>query len=189
MFQRHFHLAAFVLAVFATSSYALAGSSFGIVDFAACIKDSDMGKEEQANFERLKQQMGVYLEETGKQLREIEDRLKDPEYMDGQAPEAIEELKNKMRTLEEEMGRQQNQYYQVLNQANMKIVGELSSGVNEAAKQVAEKQELELVINKDACFFYAEKLDITPAVVKQMNETYLASKPKDSSSTAEKSKK
>lgn len=148
--------------------------SVGIVNFSQCLSDSKVGKQEQASFEGLKKQMTALLEDTEKQLSEIAAKFNDPEYMDGLSPEAEDELKTKFRTLNEEMNRHQNQYYQVLQQANMKIVQGLSGNIQQAAERVAKDKHLTMVINKEACFFYAPTFDVTNFVIAEMDRTFEA---------------
>lgn len=147
-------------------------SSFGIVNFGACVSDSKLGKQEQNSFESLKKQMTSLLEDTEKQLNDLAIKFNDPEYLDGLSPEAEEDLKNKFRTLNEEMGRYQNQYYQVMNQANMRIVQTISASINTASEKVAKDKKLTMVLNKDACFYYNPTLDITNLIVAEMDKSF-----------------
>ncbi|MCX6987534.1 MAG: OmpH family outer membrane protein [Chlamydiae bacterium] len=154
-------------------------SNFGIVNFAHCISDSKIGKEEQASFENMKGQMAAHLEGTEKQINELAAKFNDADYMDGLSPEAEEELKNKIRSLSDELGRYQNQYYQVLNQANMKIVQTVSATIQSAAEKVAKDKKLNMVVNKEACFFYNPATDITNLVIAEMDKNFeLESKKK-----------
>lgn len=157
-----------------------ASGSFGIVNFGTCITDSKLGKQEQSAFDNMKNQMTSMVEETEKQINELSAKFNDPEYLDGLSPEAEEEMKNKFRVLNEELGRYQNQYYQVLNQANMRIIQSLSTSINSASEKVAKEKKLAAVVNKDACFFYAPGLDITPLVIAEMDKNF----EKDSKKTA-----
>jgi outer membrane protein len=149
-----------------------AAPSIGVVNFGNCMSESKLGKQEQASFESLKKQMTSMVEDTEKQLTELSAKFNDPEYLDGLSPEAEEELKVKFRTLNEEMNRYQNQYYQVLNQANMRIVQMMSNGISAASEQVAKDKKLTVVVNKDACFFYNTALDVTPLIVAEMDKNY-----------------
>lgn len=167
------YLSLFILAAsLTTSAFAAEAPSIGVVNFSNCVTDSKLGKQEQASFEALKNQMSGLLEDTEKQLNEISAKFNDPEYLDGLSPDAEEELKNKFRTLSEEMNRYQNQYYQVLNQANMKIIQTISTGINAASENVATKNKLKAVLNKDACFYFAPTLDVTNQVVSEMDKNY-----------------
>ncbi len=147
-------------------------NSIGVVNFTSCITDSKAGQKEQASFEALKKQMTTLLEDTEKQLKEISMKFQDTEYLDGLSPEAEEELKIKFRTLNEELNRYQNQYYQVLNQANMKLVQTMSNSINSAAETVAKEKKLDMVINKEAFFFHNNKLDVTTLVIKEMDRRF-----------------
>ena len=164
----------FILAVMTSLGMSIAAmaNSVGVVNFTSCITDSKSGQKEQASFEALKKQMSSLLEDTEKQLREISNKFNDPDYLDGLSPEAEEELKIKFRTLNEELNRYQNQYYQVLNQANMKLVQTMSNTINTSAEAVAKEKKLDMVINKEAFFFHNNKLDVTALVIKEMDRRF-----------------
>lgn len=146
--------------------------SVGVVNFAQALSDSKVGKQEQASFESLKKQMTSLLEDTEKQLTEISAKFNDSEYMDGLSPEAEDELKNKFRSLSEEMNRNQNQYYQVLNQANMKVIQTIGAAVQQASEKVAKDKKLTMILNKEACFYYMPTLDVTSLVVAEMDKSF-----------------
>jgi outer membrane protein len=146
--------------------------NYGVVNFGTCVSDSKLGKQEQASFETLKKQMTTLLEDTEKQLNELSAKFNDPEFLDGLSPEAEEELKTKFRTLNEELGRYQNQYYQVMNQANMRIMQTLQVSINTAAEKVAKEKKLTMVVNKDACFYFTPGLDVTTLVIGEMDKIF-----------------
>lgn len=168
----------FIIATLATMGLSLAAQAgeptptMGVVDFAKCVTDSKQGKQEQSSFDALKTQMSGVLQETEKQLSEISSKFSDTEYLDGLSPEAEEELKVKYRTLSEQMNQYQNQYYQVLNSANMRIIQSLSSMITTASEKVAKDKRLNVVLNKEACFFFSEKLDVTTSVIAEMDKVF-----------------
>lgn len=165
--------ATFCALIATTAAHAAdATSSIGVVSFSNCLSDSKLGKQEQSSFDSLKNQMSSLLEDTEKQLNDIAAKFNDPEYLDGLSPQAEEELKTKFRTLSEEMNRYQNQYYQVLNQANMRIMQTVSTGINTASEKVAKDKKLAVIVNKDACFYFSPSLDVTPQVVTEMDKNY-----------------
>lgn len=169
--KRYFSL--FLLAAgLTTSAFAADAPSIGVVNFSNCVTDSKLGKQEQSSFDALKKQMSTLLEETEKQLNDITAKFNDPEYRDGLSPEAEDELKNKFHLLSEEMNRYQNQYYQVLNQANMRIIQTISNGINTASEKVAKDKKLTVVVNKDACFYFSPALDVTNQVVTEMDKSF-----------------
>ncbi|MBX9924260.1 MAG: OmpH family outer membrane protein [Rhabdochlamydiaceae bacterium] len=149
-----------------------AAESVGVVNFADCVTNSKVGQEEQARFDGMKKQLGTHLEQTEKEMNDLASKLNDPEYLDGLSPEAEKDLKEKIARLNEEFSRYQNQYYQVLNQANMKVVQLISSKVNAASELIAKDKKLTLVLHKDVCFFYSSPLDITVDVIAHMDKAY-----------------
>jgi len=149
-------------------------SSVGIVNFTSCMTDSKLGKQEQASFESLKSQMTSLIQDTEKQLNDLAAKFNDGEYMDGLSPEAEEEMKNRYAALSDEMNRYQNQFYQVMNQAQMKMVQTLGASVQNASETVAKNKKLSMVMNKEACFFTNATLDVTPLIIAEMDKQFEA---------------
>lgn len=172
--KRHFILALLTATGLSTAAFSAEAPTFGIVNFGTCVSDSKLGKQEQASFETLKKQMSTLLEDTEKQLGDLSAKFNDPEYLDGLSPEAEEELKVKFRNLNDELGRYQNQYYQVMNQANMRIVQTLQTSINSASEKVAKDKKLTMVVNKDACFYYTPALDVTKQIIAEMDKNFTA---------------
>ncbi len=165
-----------LLALFGISTSCFAAPeqkpSVGVVNFANCMTDSKLGKQEQAAFESIKNQMTSLLEDTEKQMNELAGKFNDPDFMDTLSPDAEEEMKVRYQSLGEEMNRYQNQYYQVLNQANMKMVQSMGAQIQEAAQKVAQDKQLTMVVNKEACFFHTANLDVTNNVIAEMDKTF-----------------
>ncbi|EKE07803.1 MAG: hypothetical protein ACD_17C00511G0002 [uncultured bacterium] len=144
----------------------------GVVNFATCITESKAGKKEQENMESMRQQMTVLVEDTEKELREISAKFEDPEYLDSLSPKAEEELKNRFHALQEDLGRYQNQFYQVLNQANYQMIQKVSNTVAKAAEIIATQNALDYVMNKDACFYIRPGLDVTESIISEMDKKF-----------------
>ena len=142
----------------------------GVANFAQCVADSKYGKKEQEALENLKNQMQSLVQDTEKNLREVASKLQDPEHLDGLSPEAEQELRVKFQTLQEEMAKYQNQYYQVLNQANMKMVQNMGGRIAAASEKVAKDHGFSFVINKDACFYFDQ--DVTSLVLSELDHNY-----------------
>lgn len=162
------------IAVLAAGSL-VAGESpakVGVVNFGTCVTDSKYGKQEQTSFESMKKQMTTLIEDTEKQLREISEKFQDKDYLDGLSPEAEEEMKVKFRNLSEELNRYQQQYYQVLNQANYKLIQTMGKNINTAAEKVAANKGINMVVNQEACFYCLPSLDITSEVIKEMDKNF-----------------
>lgn len=147
-------------------------SSIGVANFTTCIQDSKYGKKEQESFEALKKQMATLLEDTEKQLREISAKFNDAEYLDGLSPDAEEELKVKFGTLNQELARYREQYYQVLNQANMRIMESMNTHISAASEKVQKDKKLDAIANKQAFFSINNHLDVTALVIKEMDKQF-----------------
>lgn len=159
----------------------VAGSAqlrIGIVNTKKCLEDSKLGKQEQANFEKMKQQMESVLQEKERTLEEIESKLNDDDYMDSISDEAASELKRKKRTIRNEGMQLQSQYMQTLQQANVKIIQRLTDAIGKASAQVAKDpsngQPIDVIFTDEACTFYAPHLDISDRIVAKMNAIYEA---------------
>ena len=170
--RKHFFLGAAALSLVAGTAVAQDNPFLGVVNFSSCITDSKYGKKEQENLENLRKQMASLIENTEKELKEIATKFEDTEYLDSLSPKAEEELKVKFQTLQEDLGRYQNQFYQVLNHANYQMVQKLSASISSAAEKVAKSKKLDYVINKEACFYIRPDLDVTPFVINEMDKTF-----------------
>lgn len=146
-----------------------ASIKIGAVNFKSCVENSKLGKQEQASFETLKNQMESVAEEKEKTLEELAGKLNNPDELDLMSPEAEVELKRKFRTLSQEMGQLQNQFYQTLQQANYKVVQKISDAVAKASEKVAKDLKLDLVLNDETCFYCNSAIDISSLIVKEMD--------------------
>jgi outer membrane protein len=146
--------------------------TIGFVNFKSCIEKSKHGQHEKNAFEALKKQMSDALEKSDAELEEIAKKLEDQDYMDGLSPTAEEELKNKFQLLSQEYARYQNQFYQLLNQANYKMLQTMHEEVSLAAEKVRESNHLSLMLNEDSAFAHISSLDYTLAVIEQMNKQF-----------------
>src|ERR1700722_11582191 len=144
-------LAALLLCIAAPNDLTAADRALkvGVVDFKTCVEKSKYGKKEQSNFDALKKQMEGVLEEKEKTLTEISQKINDPDYMDSLSNEAEAELKHKFRALSQELAQHQQQFYQLLNQANFKIVQALTESIAKASKTVAKEKGLDLVVHDE----------------------------------------
>lgn len=170
--RKFFFAAATALGLIAVSATAAENPIIGVVNFATCITESKAGKKEQENMESMRKQMSTLIEDTEKELREIATKFEDTEYLDSLSPKAEEELKVKFQTLQEDLGRYQNQFYQVLNHANYQMIQKMSTTISKAAEKVASQKKLDYVMNKEACFYIRPDLDVTTMVIGEMDKNY-----------------
>jgi outer membrane protein len=145
---------------------------YGIVNFTNCVTESKHGKQEQESFEKLREQMTTLMTDIEKQLNDIATKFNDPEFVDSLSPEAEQEMKARFQTLSEEHNRYQNQYMQVMQQANMQLMQTLNGHVQKASENVAKKRKLPMVVREEACFFYNPSFDITKSVIDEMDKSF-----------------
>jgi len=162
-------VAALVLCV---GKLAAAELNVGFVNFKTCVEKSKQGQQEKNAFEAMKNQMTETLEKTDKELEGIAKKLEDQDYMDGLSPAAEQELKQNFQVLSQDFSRYQNQYYQLLQQANYKMLQTMHDEVSFAAEQVREDKKLSLLLSEDSTFAYSASLDFTEEVIKQMDKQF-----------------
>lgn len=174
-----------ILLLSCLSAGVLCADAFAVVNFATCIAESKLGKAEQGNFENLRKQLGSQMEAMEKELNDLAAKLNDSEYMDGLSPEADAELRAKVSSLNDELMRSQNQFYQILNQTNMRIVQQISGKIASAAETVAKAKKVDMVLNQEVCFYANPSLSLTDDVIKEMDARYEEEMAKQPTSAAQ----
>lgn len=149
-----------------------ADGGIGFINFKKCLEQSKQGQQEKNAFEALKNQMGETLEKSDKELSSLAKKLNDQDYLDGLSEKAEEELKQKFQNLSQEYARYQNQYYQLLNQANYKMLQSLHEKVSLAAEKVRSEKKLSLILSEDSTFAFSPQLDLTQLAVDEMNKQF-----------------
>ncbi|NBO23938.1 MAG: OmpH family outer membrane protein, partial [Chlamydiae bacterium] len=82
------------------------------------------------------------------------------------------ELRGRHQAIAEELNRYQNQYYQVLQQANMRVMQTMSQHITQASQEVAKEMKIPLVVSKEAAFYYDPNFDMTQIVIEKMNKDF-----------------
>jgi outer membrane protein len=154
----------------AGSAFAATNGSIGVVNFASCVTDSKYGKQEEENMQTMRKQMASMAENTEKELKELTAKLEDTEFVDSLSPKAEEEMRLKAQTLQDDMGRYQNQFYQLLQHAQYQMYQKMGNHIAKASKAVADELHLEYVINREACFFIRDDHDVTKSVISAMDK-------------------
>jgi outer membrane protein len=163
-------IAVFLLSLIAKPMFSK--EQIGVVNFSTCISDSKYGKKEQTQLENIKKQWTTLIEESEKELKDVVSKLEDQEYLEGLSPEATDELKLKYQTLSSDMSKYQNQLYQILNQAQYFFIQKISSQISKACEELAKQKNLNLIVNKEACFYTKKALDITNSTLKVMDKNF-----------------
>lgn len=165
-------LSASLAAFFLASQVFADNGGIGIVNFTSCITDSKSGKKEQENMENIRKQMTTLIEETEKEIKELSAKFEDTEFLDSLSPKAEEEMKMKYQTLQEDLGRYQNQFYQVLQHAQYQLIQKMNGNITKASEAIAKEKNLDYVINKEACFYIRPDFDVTGDVINEMDKLF-----------------
>jgi outer membrane protein len=143
-----------------------------VVSFKTVVEKSKIGQKEQAAFDAMKKQMETILEGKEKALTEVASKFNDIDYLDSLSVEAEAELKRQFRTLNQEFNQQQNQFYQTLSQTNVLVIQKLTDAITKVSKKVAEANNIDLLLNEDSSFYIGPHLDISPLIVKALDEEF-----------------
>lgn len=154
------------------SCLAADSAKVGVVNFKNCIEKSKLGKQEQAQFEKMKKQMEEVLAEKEKSFKELAKKIDDEDYLDSLSHEAQAELKHKARTMNQEYSQQQQQFYQLLQQTNFKIMQKLHEEVEKVSKDVAKTKSLDLILNEESAFYFSPALDVSDAIIQAMDQGF-----------------
>lgn len=141
------------------------------VNFKTCVESSKMGKQEQATFESLKKQMETVLEEKEKALNDMAAKFNDPDYLDSLSAEAETEIKRKFRAQSQELSGFQNQYMQILQQTNLKVIQKLTEAATEASKKFSLENKIDIIFNEEA-FYYSPDLDVSQKIISLMDKQF-----------------
>lgn len=157
----------------------------GVVNTKKCLEQSKLGKQEQANFEKMKTQMETILQEKEKALEEVESKLNDDDYMDSVSEETASTLKNKRRSIRNEGMQLQSQYMQTLQQANMKIIQKLTEVIGKASAQVAQDtaagEPVDVILTDEACTYYTPRFDVSDRIIVKMDAIFDAEQKESAS--------
>ena len=144
----------------------------GFVNFEQCATSSLRGKKERDLLEKQKNEMEKVLKDLEAQANETHRKLSDEDYLDTQAPQAIDNLKQDLQKQVEEIKMSQNKYYQILQQAQGRMQNVLHNDVRKAAEKVAKDRHLKNVLPAEVAFFYDPELDVTKYVLEEMDHNF-----------------
>jgi outer membrane protein len=153
-------------------AFQLHAGDIGVVNFKTILEDSKVGKEQQNGLEAMRKQMASTMEKLESELGEMQMKAQDPDFIDSLSPEAEEEFRMKAGRLSSEYQQNQQQFYQIMNQAEYKLVAEVSSHISSASQGVAKEKNLDLVLRDDVCFYFQNDMDVTNAVLKEMDQRF-----------------
>ncbi|MGE3954498.1 MAG: OmpH family outer membrane protein [Parachlamydiales bacterium] len=144
----------------------------GILDFQQCVDNSKEGKEQGEQLKSIEAQLSSTIQETEKGLQEIIQKAQDPDYRDSLSPEAEREMLQRGQMLHGQLQEQRQQFYQIMQQAEMQVIQQLRVGVARAAGVVAKKYNLDLVLPENATFYFKSGMDITKDVITELDKQF-----------------
>ena len=150
----------------------------GFVNFTNCKMQSKIGKHEQEAMDQILANMRELIEDREKGLKDLQAKFIDSDYMDGLNPAAAEEMKGQYQALQDEYGRYQQQYMQVAQQAQMKMMQSVHEHARIAAEKIARVHSLDFIIPTESILYCASNLDITDQVVAEMDKEFEQNRPK-----------
>jgi Skp family chaperone for outer membrane proteins len=120
----------------------------------------------------MKSQMEAAIKELSDQMTEASAKLEDEFTRESLSPEAEKKLQEEMQTLSSELQRYQQQYYYMLQQANMKTMNIMADKIKEASGSIAKEKHYSLIVNKEQVFHYTPDLEITDAVIIKLDDMF-----------------
>ena len=157
------------------SSPAFAASStstIGIVNLRRCLEESALGKKEAAEFEKMKKQFSNSMGKMEEELSSIYSKLQDDDYMEGLSESAATELRKKFEELSAEYNTAQGQYYQILNQSNLKRMQKIMDEVKKASESVRVQEGLSVLLNEDVVLAIDASADKTDDIIKILDDSF-----------------
>ena len=157
------------------SSPAFAASStstIGIVNLRRCLEESALGKKEAAEFEKMKKQFSNSMGKMEEELSSIYSKLQDDDYMEGSSESAATELRKKFEELSAEYNTAQGQYYQILNQSNLKRMQKIMDEVKKASEIVRVQEGLSVLLNEDVVLAIDASADKTDDIIKILDDSF-----------------
>ncbi len=162
---------------FSSPSSSTTTSKIGVINSRKCLEDSKLSKHERVTLEKMKNQMESVLKEKEKAIHEIENKLRDEDYMDSISDDLERELKHKKKVIIEEGMELNRQFADNLEMTNMKIIQGIVEAIAIASKEVVAEmnkqgQIIDLVLSNEACTYFAPSLDITDKVLSKMDALF-----------------
>ena len=157
------------------SSPAFAASStstIGIVNLRRCLEESALGKKEAAEIEKMKKQFSNSMGKMEEELSSIYSKLQDDDYMEGLSESAATELRKKFEELSAEYNTAQGQYYQILNQSNLKRMQKIMDEVKKASEIVRVQEGLSVLLNEDVVLAIDASADKTDDIIKILDDSF-----------------
>ncbi len=144
-----------------------ADAKIGIVDFERIIQESTAGRAARAEIEKEKERIESSLRETGREIEDLKSKLEAEALV--MSREMREQKGREFRIKVNDFKELQKKNAQDFRIFEAKIIQRIQKDVYEIVKQIGEKGNYLLIIEKGAVLYYPNAIDVTDELLKRYN--------------------
>ncbi len=144
----------------------------GVVDFQKVVSDSEPGKKFEADLKTEGAQMEAEIEQGKAELKALQEKLERESMV--MSEKAKEEKQIEFNVKLSGLQKKQAQFRKDFVGKQRLGIGKFRVEVLQIAKEIGEKEKFALIVSKDALLYMAPAVDITPKVVKALNQRHKA---------------
>lgn len=144
-----------------------ANTKIGVVDFERIIQESTAGRAARAEIEKEKEQIESKVRETGRQIEDLKSKLEAEALV--MSKEMREQKGREFRIKVNDFKELQKKSAQDFRAFEAKIIQRIQKDVFEIVKQIGDKGNYLLIIEKGAVLYYPDAIDVTDELLKRYN--------------------
>lgn len=165
-------LIAWVVAGVAPMAAQAASTKIGVVDFRRCLEESKLGQQERDALLALRKQLAGQVEAAERAFSDLAKEFRNPEHLESLSSEAEEDLRMRYEMLSQEIVQKQNQFYEQMGQAEMRVMQDLTVQITRASQIVAKEKELDYILREEALFYFIPDSDFTKEVITEIDKLF-----------------
>ncbi len=142
----------------------------GVVDFQEVLAGSEPGKQFEAEMRKEGQQMEDEIKQSGDELKALKEKLEREAMV--MSEKAKEEKQIEFNVKLSSLKKRQEQYRKDFLTKQRKEVSRFQRDVLEIAHEIGKKEKYSLIISKEALLYMDGAVDITPKVIKVINQRH-----------------
>ena len=142
----------------------------GVVDFQAVLDGSEPGKQFEAEMRKEGQQMEAEIKQSGDELKALKEKLEREAMV--MSEKAKEEKQIEFNVKLSSLKKKQEQFRKDFLTKQRQEVSRFQRDVLEIAHEIGKKEKYSLIISKDALLYMDGAVDITPKVIKVINQRH-----------------
>jgi outer membrane protein len=144
-----------------------ADAKIGIVDFERIIQESTAGRAARAEVEKEKERIESSLRETGREIEALKSKLEAEALV--MSKDMREQKGREFRIKVNDFKELQKKNAQDFRVFEAKIINRIQKDVYEIVKQIGERGNYLLIIEKGAVLYYPNAIDVTDELLKRYN--------------------